>query len=87
MPDIKIKWIIADIDNIGISEDSKVWRLPYDNGDKYYPLKEIKPHLHLGMPYYRIFQKRYSKEKLNRISIKLRKPKIYYIPDKKDVPF
>ena len=87
MPIIKIQWVLNGIDNIGISEDKRVWRTPYVNGASNYTLKEIKPHLHLNCIYFRIHKKRFSKERINNISIKLENCKIFTIPDPKDVPF
>ncbi len=85
---IKIKWLVDNIPNIGITEDKKVWRLPYSTPNHfYYGLKEIKPHVHLGSKYYRIFRMRYSEKRLNELAVKLKKPKEFNIPDKKDVPF
>ncbi len=88
MPLIKIKWLLGGIPNVGIAEDKKVWRLPYNTPNHfYYGLRQITPHIHLGLKYYRIFKKRYSEKRLNSLAIKLKQPKEYVIPDKKDVPF
>jgi hypothetical protein len=84
---IKIKWTLNGIENIGISEDERVWRTPYSNGKSSYSLKEIKPHEHKNRLYFRIQKKRYSKERINELSVKLETEKIFTIPDPKDVPF
>lgn len=87
MTDIKIKYILSEIDNIGITEKGQFWRLPFNTGPNYYGLKEIKPHLHQGKEYYRLFQKRYSKNNLRKILIMLRTPKLFSIPDITKTPF
>jgi len=87
MPIIEIKWILNGVDNIGISEDQRVWRMPYQKGDHKYPLKEIEPHIHTKCQYFRIHKKRFSKRKINDLSIKLDSPKIFTIPEPVDVPF
>lgn len=87
MPIIKIKWVLDGIDNVGVSEDERVWRTPYVNGNSNYFLKEIKPHEHEKRLYFRIQKKRYSKERINQLSIKLETEMVFTIPDPKDVPF
>ena len=84
---IKIQWILNGVENIGISEDERVWRTPYGNGKASYSLKEIKPHEHKNRLYFRIHKKRFSREKINELSVKLETEQIFTIPDPKDVPF
>ena len=48
---------------------------------------EIKPHEHKNRLYFRIHKKRFSKERINELSVKLETEKIFTIPDPKDVPF
>ena len=84
---VKIQWILSGIDNVGISEDERVWRTPYANGKANYSLKEIKPHEHENRLYFRIQKKRFSKERINELSVKLETEQIFTIPDPKDVPF
>lgn len=87
MPNIEIKWLLQEIENTGIDTEKKIWRLPHSSGPNYYSLKEIKPHIHSKNLYYRIHNKRYTKDRLNLLCILLKKPKIYHIPDKRKLPF
>jgi len=82
MTNIEIKWLLQGIENVGISRDKKVWRLPFTSGPNTYSFREIKPHLHLNNLYYRIHNKRYTKDQLNVLCVALKKPKIYPVAER-----
>ncbi len=87
MPIITIQWSLKGIENIGVSEDARIWRTPYTKGKSNYCLKEIIPRLHVNRQYFRIQNKRYTKEQINELSIKLENPQTFTVPDQNDVPF
>ena len=87
MSKIYINWTIKNVDNIGISSDKKIYRLPYEYMGRYYTLKEIKPHNHMGSEYYRIHKKRYTKKRINELSVKLKRTKIIELYESDDLPF
>jgi hypothetical protein len=86
MSRIEIVWMLRGIDNVGISSDKKVYRMPYNLKERHYSLREIESHIHIGIVYYRINRKRYSKKRINELCKKLKHPKIIHLIDG-DLPF
>lgn len=74
---IKILWTIDELDNYGVDDKGRVWKLS--------PLRQIREVCHMGYTgYYRIQRKWYSKRQINERSVELKTP--LTIREKK-VPF
>ena len=74
---ITITFGIKGIDNYGMDNQERLFRLPYTILNRFYPIKEIIPQVHCGNKYYRIKQQRYSIGKLIALAYPLSEKKTY----------
>ena len=59
---LKVKWVLDGIEDVVITEDLKVWKLPFESGLKHYKYRLLKPEYHQGQIKIRIKGKRYTRE-------------------------
>lgn len=72
---VRIQFVLDTEQNLGITSEGQVYRLPFESNGKKYCLKRILPKFHSGQYHYRLQKKRYSQKQINEHKEKLASPK------------